>query len=148
MSIDHNASLGLGWVFTREELNKNFEVEVAEEFHMEDRFDSKTGQKLAPVKVIDRVGGNVLMFEGEEMEDIWQLAQELADYVGGRYTWEGETYYSSDNLFVIGPNLPRDFPFEEISKLGPELERIGKNLESLKLDLGGPPQFFACLQVC
>lgn len=74
MGIDYTFSLCIGYEFTEGEVEKVFQKETKTEgkFHLEDRFDEKTGVKLKPVKVWDIKPERYIWLEldGEKAESV------------------------------------------------------------------------------
>jgi hypothetical protein len=77
MGMDRYDTLVIGFVAEAEDVLKPFEVEVDEKSHLEDRFDSKTGKKLAPAKVIDVEAGTEYEVDGKSFDD----REEVFDYL-------------------------------------------------------------------
>lgn len=96
MSIDIFADLIIGYPIDLDQ----FKVTLPEKSHMEDRWDPKTGEKLAgPVKVIDEEEREAFKFEGIEEEDELDFAQKLEEKlnvcVSGHGTWGDREWYIS-----------------------------------------------------
>ncbi len=156
MSTDYSSMTVIGFVVPVEEAFKKFIVKRPEISHMEARFDSKTGKKIAPAKVIDKDGGLALVINDEEFflvndddeEDakitIFQTvgddeAQAIADlikcdgFVTGDFQ-NGETY-----ACFVPSKLPSDkgtYLIKDVCKFQKEIVRIGKALKKLGIDPG------------
>jgi len=157
MGIDYSASLGIGFVVSNDDLLKPFTVETEEKFHMEDRFDPKTGKKLAPVKVIDEEGGETYEFEGERYEDTYELFDAMGKKLGceianqGGYS-NGETLYvfvdgvehtgeddCDDGRFSVGTSVL----FDEVARQKSALDKLAKAFKKYGIDLGPAKVFVA-----
>lgn len=90
----------VGFMVPYEDLVKPLTFEKAEESHLEDRFDPKTGAKLEPEKVVDVEAGPWVRLNGKEwpLEEWWDSAmeeffEELGAHVGcGVSTFGGHHY--------------------------------------------------------
>ena len=107
MGIDYSVSLALGFRVTQEEIRKVFGVKQELRFHMEPRFDPKTGARLKDEKVIDQDEGVVLMWDGEDIME-FELVEELARKIGCSYWIDGTTGWSDDRDYILGPDLPEE----------------------------------------
>ncbi len=100
MGIDYSFNLAVGFVMDMDSLTKPFIVVAEEKFHMEDRFDPKTGAKLEPVKVVDEREEQNYVFKGQTYEDQFELLEALGEELGcsvnngGGYS-DGKTAYIS-----------------------------------------------------
>lgn len=153
MGIDYSVNLGIGYILDREDIIAPFRVEVPEKFHMEDRFDPKTGKKLAPVKVVDEEGGEEFEYKGERHEDSYELFQAIGEDLGcnidncGGYT-DGETIRVTleietddsgvdDGMFTVGGAAS----FDDVTAKRAELKELKKRFKKLGIDLGEPKVF-------
>jgi hypothetical protein len=154
MSVDRSAELIVGYVIPVEDFFKPLLVESKEVFHMEDRFDPKTGKKLdKQEKVVDRVAGfdvavGKRVFEGPEddtdlenfnpEDDITEAIGELLD-CDVRVTGD---FYNGCNIFVCLTCAKMKYEdgsasIKELVKHQEDLERIGKACKKLlKVDPG------------
>jgi hypothetical protein len=146
MSTDYSARLGIGFVFKTNDINDKFWEEVPEKSHMEDRFDPKTGKKMAPVKVVDQERGSVLKFHGKTYEDIDVLVSAIAKMARCSYDMFGyeqeEGFVSFCLRFKPRKNYAIDFGnismggelyLSEVLKMGPKLAEIRQRLISMGL---------------
>ncbi len=98
MGIDYGADIGIGYIINLDDLLAPFRVETEEKFHLEDRFDQKTGKKLEPAKVVDVEAGEAFVFEGQTYEEGYELYEAMAEKLNcsiqntGGYT-DGETLF-------------------------------------------------------
>ncbi len=103
MGIDYSFSLAVGFVVEMDSFTKPFIVVAEEKSHMEDRFDPKSGKKLAPVKVIDQAEEQAYVYKGTTYEDQFELLEALEEDLGcsinngGGYL-DGKTAYISVNF--------------------------------------------------
>jgi len=99
MGIDYSFYLRVGFELHNDDVSKPYETTYEEKFHYEDRFDSKTGKKLKPEKVIDQHGGDYffLEYEGTEYESLWEVINET-DYFHKKLDCEISTGFESDTI--------------------------------------------------
>lgn len=148
MGIDYSVNLGIGYILDQEDIIAPFRVEVPEKFHMEDRFDPKTGKKIAPVKVIDAEAGEEYEYKGERFEDTYELFERLGSELGcdinncGGYS-DGETIRVTldvdtdesgidDGRFTVGGAAK----FDDVTALRAQLTKLKKDFKKLGIDLG------------
>lgn len=148
MGIDYSVHLGIGYILDREDIIAPFRVEIPEKFHMEDRFDSKTGKKLAPEKVVDEEGGEEFEYKGTRYEMEYELFEAMAedlecciDNCGGytdgetiRVTLDVETDDSGidDGRFTVGGAVS----FADVTAMRAQLTALKKKFKKLGIDLG------------
>jgi hypothetical protein len=80
MSTDYSFGVGAGFELAFRQIVKKYGRKLPEKSHTEDRYDSKTGKKLAPEKVVDRPAGTMVVIDGQEIdpaEDPWKVAEAL-----------------------------------------------------------------------
>lgn len=149
MSIDYSFGLMVGFRFSPGELDDVFGKKVPEKSHMEDRFDPKTGKKLAPEKVVDREAGLVYVFQGKELEDgeyhvYEELANAIAGHVGCNYDISG---CDGNDMVIFGPSIKYmeegtdwghigtsgPLPLDAVVKAAPKLKQIATKLKKLGL---------------
>jgi len=100
MGIYYSFNLAVGFICEMDSLTKPFIVVTEDKFHMEDRFDSKSGAKLEPVKVVDERSEMTYVFMGKTYENQYELREALEEelgcniYDGGGYS-DGKTAYIS-----------------------------------------------------
>lgn len=147
MSVDHSATPLFGFFFTYDDIVKTLGKPRPVKFHMEPRYDGKTGKYLGRVKVTDEDEGTdmVLKIDGEVQR--FPVEEEFQTFIAGleeslncsivlegSYQWgemEDMNYY-----FTIP-----DFDFEaatlgKVAALGPRLERLRKAMMKLGFRLG------------
>jgi len=88
MGTDYSVGLGIGYVFTAEQVLAPFLRVVPEQSHMEDRFDSKTGAKLPPVKIIDVPRRESYVLDDSTLY-AWDVIETLAKKFGVKLGWIG-----------------------------------------------------------
>lgn len=157
MSIDHDSMTVIGFVVPVEEAFKKFIVKREGRFHMEPRWDAKTGNPIEPEKVIDEHGGFALVIDGEECcrsyadnkregeDEICanvgdDEAQAIADlikcegFVTGDFM-EGNTFacFQPSKLKATKDGV---YLLKDVCKFQKEIERIGKALKKLGIDPG------------
>lgn len=144
MSVDYSASLAIGYEVTTEMLER-FKVRTDPVWHMEARFNPKTGEKLPDERIEDEPAGEVYRFGGAEYDYPEDLINDLCHKLNACYHSSMEYYGdTADMYFVVGPRLKsvEDYEGEDIGKLsiygkmdwqdvlalGEELNRIGQEL--------------------
>lgn len=156
MSVEHSALTVVGYVISPESFFKPFLVRRHEVVHMENRFDSRTGKKLAPEKVIDvhpgwdLVVGNETIAELEDDDLDWDTrelfdhldcvhVEKVADLVGATGFVSGD-YYNGHYVICVEPVglAAKDgvYLLEDACKFQKEIDRIGNELKKLKIDPG------------
>jgi hypothetical protein len=154
MGTEYNSSLGIGFRVRYSQLLEKFGRKTSERFHMEDRFDPKTGKKTGPVKVIDQEEMVSFIFDGEDFQDdVYALVEAIQEKVGCAHYEEVDETGLEDALYVFGPNIRTDdedtFSYGRFNTYGPmmvrdivavqeELVRIGNRLRAQGLDVGEP----------
>lgn len=99
MGIDYSFWLVIGYKIDSANLPESMVRRTEEKFHMEDRYDQRTGEKLVPVKVVDEEGGEeVYHVNGKECVDTYELADALAKELG--CSVEIDHGYSGDNFDI------------------------------------------------
>lgn len=166
MGIDYSASIAFGCRVTPEMIGQVFGVTLPEKFHMEDRFDPKTGKKLPQVKVIDWEEMNVYKIDkgaDEYFEDQIELMEEVCKRARASY-WIVSDYDAppDETTFIVGvtPKKSGDdgeswgrvdtgpsYSLDDVADLRPELEEIRKRLKDMGLKIG-PPRVYCAMYVC
>ena len=107
MSIDYTFALCIGFELDKDEVEKPFKLtnKYPGEFHMEDRFDPKTGAKIEPVKIWDKKPKTERWYEidGVKYDDFF----EMEDVLGKKfdcYVGEYGSFCSGDNTYVFCVN--------------------------------------------
>jgi hypothetical protein len=157
MSIDYTIKLAVGYIIPEEELTRAFGKVTPPKTHMEDRFDPKSGKKLAPEEVVDHHGYTTITYKGKVVEDGEnQLAEDIAkDLDCG--LWLHGSSMSGEMSYVFGPNLEKLYkpydsnelneghltaegivPFALLTECGSALGTIRKALKELGLNPGEP----------
>jgi hypothetical protein len=121
---------------------------------MEDRFDQKSGKKLASVKVVDSEAGEKYVFEGKDFDDdqyefLDMLAGKLKCSIanGGGYS-NGETLYISVDFDVANDGTDEgrvtcggSASIKNIAKAIKQAEALKKKLAKLGVKVGEPRVF-------
>jgi hypothetical protein len=79
MGMQYSIGLGIGFIVRASIFFDAFETLKEEKFHMEDRWDPKTGKQLEPVKVVDEQVESVYTFNGEELEDELSVMEKVGN---------------------------------------------------------------------
>jgi len=148
MGIDYSFNLAVGFITTGKNVVKPFTVTLPEKFHMEDRFDPKTGKKLPSEKVVDFEGGESFKLDGQEYDEEYELLEALSEKLGccienaGGYT-NGETLYvtaaldtdddtlDEGRVYVGGGSTPAD-----VAQAAKEANALSKKFKKLGIELG------------
>lgn len=164
MGIDYSCSLVYGFEFDQKEVEGLFCKKNKDpgSFHMEDRFDAKTGAKVAPEKVWDKKPSTEKWYEidGEKFDDIdseeWEkiLEEKLGCHVEMFGSWpSGELTY----VFHINPSVgwkeADDYGKvtvynnvigqDELAEMMPEAMKLKSKLKEMGLNPPEPMIFIA-----
>lgn len=157
MSTSYSFYLRVGFEITEDDIIKTFQhkEESGEPgiFHMEDRFDPKTGARIAPEKVWDKRPKahtkKWLEIDGQKIEDFGDNPDQdtslLETMIGCRVGYFWNSTGGNDNSYVFYPhsdgNESLDFGrgsihnismlYQDVVNLAPELDRIKEKLQSL-----------------
>lgn len=157
MGIDYSFYLAIGFIVDKQELLRPFATEVKEQFHMEDRFDPKTGVKLEPVKVIDSDGGTQYSLDGQIFDENseYEVLEGLEDLLGCSITLGGgysdnKTAYVSVNFETTGEDdvdegrvsVGPSVTFEEVAKAQVRALDLKKRLNELGVKSLGKPKVY------
>ena len=127
MGIDYCQSCMIGVVFTEEELKK---VISKQEFEMQPRYDPKTGKQVSVEKVIIKDEQCIYSLMGEEREDLYLLAEDLAD----KFDLDCQPDYDEESICLgmfLGEScsygrvdlLCGDYKIEELQKMKKSLAK-------------------------
>lgn len=148
MGTDYNAGIDMGFVFQRDNLLVKYEKEIPAKFHMEDRFDSKTGKKLPQVKVIDEAEYTVFEFNGKTYEEDEELFRAIAQATkcvysvfgsgslgGSDYVLFGLSGEARNNYGVDAGNVQMggEIDVNTVVRYAPRLEKLRDRLRKLGL---------------
>ncbi len=153
MGITYSFTLRVGFALDHGEVQKKFEQKTPGEYHMEDRYDTKTGQKIKQVKVWDKHPVTVIMIDGEEVEDDGETIEAvLAEKLDCDVETSG-SYSSGDFEYNFVPKRTGKYssidygriylynhsiPFQDVVAMGPELEAIKRKLITWGFNPGEP----------
>jgi len=160
MGIDYSFSLGIGFTVDPEELSealrKIHAKEVPEKFHMEDRFDPKTGAKVGQEKVIDEeatiawfVGKEEYEYEQEFLEAFFEsrgmaysdnggMSEADVAYITVPVKHTGEDDFDGGRVFTGSSIL---YSVATSKSTQSTLKKIKAFLKKLGLDVGEPKIF-------
>lgn len=149
MSTDYSASPVVGWIIPVDSFLRPLRKQVKEEFHLEDRFDQKSGKKVGQVKVVDKEGGWYYFFEGEEYgaapdeddcmnggEQDEELLEAIGKQVGASIHIDGNFMNGPMYAVIQSKQLKQkdgEYPLKDVVKSVKELERIHRELVKLGL---------------
>jgi hypothetical protein len=149
MGIDYNATLEIGFVFKSNEVAKIFKKEIPEKFHLETRYDPKTGAVLkGKEKIIEREGYIEYHFKGKCQPDQEELFASIAQEIRCQYLSFGDMCCGPDYV-VFKPNFQarKQYGYDDrgrhtiegeidvnaIIKMAPILEKLKTRLRKLGL---------------
>lgn len=107
MSTDYGASLEVGYRIPIRVIAKKTRMWVEEKYHMEPRFDKKTGNKLPDVKVVDVHAHWVYMWGEKEFQYPEDVCTAIAEDVGATLSKYGRRDGLEHYVYaVFGVNIP------------------------------------------
>ena len=169
MGIDYSFYLRVGYTLTESEVAAPFSRELVVKddgsFHMEDRYDSKTGAKLNPVVVWDRKPKNYKekwyevdeeKLEAWEPEDIERFFEKKLPGCNVQCIY---SFVGDENYFIFyphedeGPGLNKSrvsvyncsMDFETVKNLEVPLKNLKDSLESFGYKVGKAKVFVASM---
>ncbi len=152
MGISYSANIFLGYVMSVEDVQKPFVIKTEGKFHMEDRFDPKTGDKVKTVKIWDEKPSKGLFYKGQEFEMHEGFEELLEELLDCRVTLSG-SFCTGDFQYIIHPEMPSpssggedegrvtfgpSYWFKDFLSLEIRLKRIKGALQKLGLAPGEP----------
>lgn len=152
MSIDTDSFIVVGFVINTADFFKPFLREREEKWHMENRYSPKTGLLIDQEKVIDVTAGYDIVFLGEvyngpeslveayspDRIDDDPMISAISNYLDASVTVGGDYYRGGPYFMMIEPrciNVKGFIDIASVTRISPELERIGRAL----IDLGVEP---------
>lgn len=127
MGINYTFTLRVGYSLEQDVVHRVFEKTTPGEFHMEDRYDSKTGQKIGRVKVWDKQPETTFVIDGQEYDDDMDaITSALARFLGCDVAVSG-SYPTGEFSY--------DFTFPTRNK--------SKTIDYGKIDLCNPSMYFS-----
>ncbi len=143
MGHEYSSSVVIGFTMDQDDFLMPFKTTTEEKFHMEERFDQKTGKKLKPTKVIDEESIEAYLVDGVTHEDSYDALDALATIVDCNISSHGNACTGEYFMVGIEPKYAcvgeDEVPLTEIPKLMEDCKRI-KAIFSKKFgtDLGEP----------
>lgn len=142
MGTERYDELVIGFVVEVYDALKPFEVTVPERSHMEERFDPKTGKKLAPVKVTDVEEHTEWHVDGKVFEESYDVLDFVCKKV--KCMWghlvddgDGEFYVSVEPRCVKKSSL--ELEASKMAKIIEDAQRIRAEFKKRwGIDLGAP----------
>lgn len=164
MGVSYSLRLCFGFELDYSVVDASFAKHVSDpgEFHMEDRFDPKTGDKVAPIKVWDRKPSKTSWYEidGQKYDDLEpeELGRLLENKLGC-YVEQFGNWSAGELTWVFYVNDPIDWKeadhlgsatiynnsigYTHIIALMPKVLKLQKKLEDLGYKPGEPRVFIA-----
>jgi len=158
MSIDYTFYVVVGFQITESEMCSAFRTTrvIPDTFHMEDRFDSKTGQKINPVRVIDKKGyvdeiwtinGEVINMDGASDDELTLTLErklgcsvEMRNGISNEYLYDfflhpiGGCDIDEGRVSVFNASMS----VAEVIRMAPQLEELAYKMRQLGLKTGEP----------
>lgn len=156
-------SMHLGFVATAEAVLKGFRHDRPEKWHMKDRFDPDTGEKLDPVKVVDAEASSGWLIGGKFFDDVDDALDAVGKVIGCqcvRQAGDGcfepcsaderddvdvidvilcvDVRYGKDDRDMIDVSVGSSISTKAILAAGPALEALGGRLKKMKIKASGP----------
>jgi len=163
MGYHHRICIGYRFRFL--DLRKQFVKIIDEVFHMEKRFNPKTGERVKDVKFIDKSGYEIYKIGEFEYKSRFHFCETIAatcrcdNYYIGYASDEdeyGDEYDDNGVVFSIPTkkkeidtgrwNCGGSFLFKDVAILGDKLEELKGKLESLGLKPGEPEVILCWLE--
>ena len=160
MGITYSFRLCVGFEIAQDDIKKCFlkEDKIPGKYHMEDRFDPKTGMKLKPVKVCDvkPIDNSVLIIDGEEIDPDDELegvlektfnchVETFGSYCAGELTY---CFYLNKPVRSSNGGHPISIyndsvDVDEVISLESKLITLKNHLQSVGLNVDKPRVFIA-----
>ena len=150
MSYSFNGSIILGYSIPFYDVQKLFLIKTQGVFHMEDRFDIKTGSKLDQIKVWDKLTQDNLIYKGKEYKSGEEFTELLEEVVCCRVT----EVINDEHQYIFHPEMPSpstggreedrgvsfgpSYWFKDFVALDMRLKRIKGSLKKMGLHPGEP----------
>lgn len=149
---EFSANIIVGFKFLEEDVLTTFQKTLPEKSHLEDRYDQRTGLKLAEkAKVLDEEEREVWEFDGEVYEDKYDFFDAVASKINCEYEYfgefGGETKFVSfcvplinlhDSVDVSNAYFGGSIPYAKVAVSSGPLKSIKDSLESFGLRPGEP----------
>ena len=158
MGIYYSAHIVVGYRFIKNELLSPFEKHTTEFYHMEKRFDQKTGEELPEVKVIDKESLTTYYLNNVNFDYHDEFIEKLCTLIDCEYCTLGDLN-GLESSIILSPNydfqpyfLGDDFgkvefgnsyKLSDIINLKEKLDVLKNKLQSLRLRVPEPGVFLA-----
>jgi hypothetical protein len=143
-----NTDIRVGFRLKYNKAVKPFIKVVEEQFHMEPRFDPKTGAACQSVKVVDKEASESFKIGEYEYSSYYDLFDTLAASCHCQWGMMGSMCDDMENNYIaITVKLPKtiksgdgdriggSFKYSDVMRAGDKLGELKRNLESLGYDL-------------
>lgn len=104
MGVHYSFSLQVGFRFDQEDVHQHFRTVIPAIFHMEDRYDTRTGQKTGQVKVYDRHETSYIEINGEHLDDDSEAVSQALATLLDCDVETGGSYSSGDLEYFFMPH--------------------------------------------
>jgi hypothetical protein len=150
MSSEYYAGLMIGFRVNIKQIEKVFGYNTPGKFHMENRYNPRTGRKMKAEKVWDKGSEFIFVLDGKECYDeefFWRLAKKLHVFINTE-----EVYFGDKVTVYFGPKSCKEehsreanggYSLEQLFSLKEEFNRIKKALRMYGLNPGGPAVFLS-----
>ncbi len=148
-----DCSIRVGFRLKYEDMVKPFLHKIGEEFHMEPRFDQKTGKQIEDEKIVDKAGYNLYKIGDFEYRNVYDLFSTIGASCRCNCGVFGSACVAmEENDIVFTVKMPKEidtgmpgmnsyggsFLFKDIVILSDKLQELKRNLKSLGLEIGEP----------
>lgn len=144
MGHEYSSATVIGFVMDQDDFLMPFKTMTEEKFHVEDRFDQRTGKKLKPVKVVDEPSEEGYVVDGEVYECSYDVMDALSSLVGCDIRQHGNACTGEDFMVSVEPKYASalhegSVKLAEVPKLMEECLRIRVDFKKrFGMDLGEP----------
>lgn len=157
MGIDISQFVAVGYRVSGKQIDAALAQITPAEFRYEDRFNSKTGVKIAPIKIVTKNVKKNYTLNGKQFSGSWDLRRELKTFLGckvipyGDYLCgDGEnfifSYHSTDSCDAGRCPEDGEIDLEGVISSQPKYRELQEKLRSLGLE-PGKMKIFNCYSV-
>jgi hypothetical protein len=91
MGVSYDAGLSIGYTIDLDNIPKRYRKRRERQAHLEDRYDPKTGRKLAgQVEMVEQEAGDVWTFQDKDYEDVNDFLDTISLAVGALHGEYGD----------------------------------------------------------
>lgn len=154
MGIDVSYTNHIGFHFSLDDIMNTFGVKTEGKFHLEDRFDSKTGEKISPQKIWDEPSRLYYKFRDKSFGEENAFVDYLSEYLSCYVFYDG-AFISGETHFIFSihscsidetETFTKFIDFDKLVTLQPSLDKLKEELISIGLNPERPSIF--TIQYC